>query len=302
MFADPTQVVPNGTVMYHNGVPYTYQNGMAFFTSPESSYSFPQPQQAAYPMIYPQPVYLQQQQYQYQTPTPTAQPQWTAGNQWRWAPPVNFGQNPNLPATQYIYPHNAATAASPALSVSHAASDGFQYAQAAHAPYQPPAADLADISIMEATSAEESIGLMESQRASNKSMNRQQVSSSIDFHVLPIEQGSKNFKKPGGSPRKAYTPTGNSRLQQQQHQQHQHQHRQKFMATKHVNGLHILTYSPSDKPEDLMHVTEAGMGMGMGMGMSPAGGPLTPPSTPMTSAAQDSSIIDATLKLQALNL
>lgn len=36
--------IPPGTVLFTNGVPYTYQNGMAIFQSPEGSYPVPQPQ------------------------------------------------------------------------------------------------------------------------------------------------------------------------------------------------------------------------------------------------------------------
>lgn len=40
--ADPN--LPTGTVMFTNGVPYTYQNGMAIFHAPEGGYPIPQPQ------------------------------------------------------------------------------------------------------------------------------------------------------------------------------------------------------------------------------------------------------------------
>ena len=36
--------VSPGTVMFSNGVPYTYQNGMAVFASPETGYAVPQAQ------------------------------------------------------------------------------------------------------------------------------------------------------------------------------------------------------------------------------------------------------------------
>jgi hypothetical protein len=36
--------IPPGTVLFTNGVPYTYQNGMAIFQSPEGSFPVPQPQ------------------------------------------------------------------------------------------------------------------------------------------------------------------------------------------------------------------------------------------------------------------
>ncbi|XP_041365107.1 protein boule-like isoform X2 [Gigantopelta aegis] len=70
--------ISQGGVMFTNGTPYTYQNGMAIFHSPEGGYPIPQPQQAT--------------------------PQWTtaAANQWRWAT-----QSPGQPAfggsPGYIY-------------------------------------------------------------------------------------------------------------------------------------------------------------------------------------------------------
>lgn len=36
--------VSPGTVMFSNGVPYTYQNGMAVFASPETGYAVQQAQ------------------------------------------------------------------------------------------------------------------------------------------------------------------------------------------------------------------------------------------------------------------
>ncbi|XP_023239852.1 protein boule-like [Centruroides sculpturatus] len=90
---DPTQSASNGTIFYHNGMPYTYQNGMAFFTTPENLCQLSPPQQTAYSVIYPHPVYVPQQQFQYQTATPT---HWTSG-QWRWSP-----SSTGLP-TQYVY-------------------------------------------------------------------------------------------------------------------------------------------------------------------------------------------------------
>ncbi|XP_064456836.1 protein boule-like isoform X4 [Ornithodoros turicata] len=60
---DPTQSVPNGTILYHNGIPYTYHNGMAFFITPEYQYSGQTP---AYPVIYQPSVYYPQHAFQYQ--------------------------------------------------------------------------------------------------------------------------------------------------------------------------------------------------------------------------------------------
>ncbi|VDI70874.1 RNA-binding protein 24-like [Mytilus galloprovincialis] len=89
---DPT--LPAGSVMYSNGIPYTYQNGLAIFQPPtEGGYPIPQPQvqsqaaAAAYstlmlPQASPQAYYISPQ-YAYQPVTP----QWATTNaQWRWAP------------------------------------------------------------------------------------------------------------------------------------------------------------------------------------------------------------------------
>ncbi|XP_021373538.1 protein boule-like isoform X3 [Mizuhopecten yessoensis] len=109
------QSIPTGTVMFSNGVPYTYQNGMAIFHSPEGGYQIPQPQvspqQPAYSTVMvPQTptMYVSPQYSAYQPTTP----QWTtAANPWRWAPQQSPGQtiggNPS-----YIY---AAMHASPEL-------------------------------------------------------------------------------------------------------------------------------------------------------------------------------------------
>ncbi|XP_076466666.1 protein boule-like isoform X2 [Babylonia areolata] len=79
--------IPPGTVLFTNGVPYTYQNGMAIFQSPEGSYPVPQPQPAytATVMMPPaQTVYMAPQYSPYQ---PTTPPQWTTQpTQWRWGP------------------------------------------------------------------------------------------------------------------------------------------------------------------------------------------------------------------------
>lgn len=105
---DPVQGASNGTIFYHNGMPYTYQNGMAFFTTPENLCQL-SPPQTAYSVIYPQPIYVPQQQFQYQTATPS---QWTSG-QWRWSPtttgnaynPVGTSEaGPFLPPPPYLLP------------------------------------------------------------------------------------------------------------------------------------------------------------------------------------------------------
>ncbi|XP_022239926.1 protein boule-like isoform X2 [Limulus polyphemus] len=81
MYNESTQLVPNGTIIYQNGVPCTYHNGMAFYSAPDSLYQVPQPQ-TTYPVVYGQPMYVPQQQFQYQ---PAMSAQWTANNQWHWA-------------------------------------------------------------------------------------------------------------------------------------------------------------------------------------------------------------------------
>ncbi|XP_022256134.1 polyadenylate-binding protein, cytoplasmic and nuclear-like, partial [Limulus polyphemus] len=64
-----TPVVSNGSVIvYHNGIPYVYQNPGSVVLNPEPTYHFQQPQ-ATYPMVYAQPVYLPQQ-YQFHHVTP----------------------------------------------------------------------------------------------------------------------------------------------------------------------------------------------------------------------------------------
>ena len=60
---DPSTASPTGTVLFHNGMPYTYQNGMAVFP-PQELGGYPgQPQ---YPVMYSQPVIVPQQNFQYQ--------------------------------------------------------------------------------------------------------------------------------------------------------------------------------------------------------------------------------------------
>ncbi|XP_070211322.1 protein boule-like isoform X2 [Littorina saxatilis] len=83
--------IPPGTVLFSNGVPYTYQNGMAIFQSPEGSYQIPQPQASDHPaytatvmMPQAQTVYMAPQYSPYQQTTPQ---QWGAQPaQWRWGP------------------------------------------------------------------------------------------------------------------------------------------------------------------------------------------------------------------------
>ncbi|XP_052682382.1 protein boule-like isoform X5 [Crassostrea angulata] len=71
--------IPAGTVLLANGVPYTYQNGMAIFHAPEGGYPIAQPQISS------------------------TTPQWTSpSGQWRWTTP----QSPQQAVTGspgYIY-------------------------------------------------------------------------------------------------------------------------------------------------------------------------------------------------------
>ncbi|XP_033761447.1 protein boule-like [Pecten maximus] len=121
------QSIPTGTVMFSNGVPYTYQNGMAIFHAPEGGYPIPQPQvspqQPAYSTVMvPQTptMYVAPQYSAYQPTTP----QWTtAANPWRWAPQQSPGQTIGG-SPSYIY---AAMHASPEL----------MYAQPPPQAYQP---------------------------------------------------------------------------------------------------------------------------------------------------------------------
>ncbi|XP_069111190.1 protein boule-like isoform X2 [Argopecten irradians] len=121
------QSLPSGTVMFSNGVPYTYQNGMAIFHAPEGGYPIPQPQvspqQPAYSTVMvPQTptMYVAPQYSAYQPTTP----QWTtAANPWRWAPQQSPGQTIGG-SPSYIY---AAMHASPEL----------MYAQPPPQAYQP---------------------------------------------------------------------------------------------------------------------------------------------------------------------
>ncbi|XP_042149934.1 protein boule-like isoform X3 [Ixodes scapularis] len=101
---DPTQSVPNGTILYHNGIPYTYHNGMAFFVTPETAYQYsatsqtttPAATTSSYPVVYqPSMYYPQHTAYQYQNVIPS---QWNASSgQWRWAPP-------SVGHPTYVYP------------------------------------------------------------------------------------------------------------------------------------------------------------------------------------------------------
>ncbi|XP_014784800.1 protein boule-like isoform X5 [Octopus bimaculoides] len=86
-YGDPN-LHPGTVLLSTNGVPYTYQNGMAIFHASESGYPIAQPQpaySAAAVMVSqpPPPVYMAPTYPTYQPGTP---PQWTTPtpSQWRW--------------------------------------------------------------------------------------------------------------------------------------------------------------------------------------------------------------------------
>ncbi|XP_064614301.1 protein boule-like isoform X3 [Liolophura sinensis] len=113
-FSNPN--LSQGTILFTNGVPYTYQNGMAVFPASEGSYPVPQPQQQTpySTMVMPQPqaVYVaaaqQYQAYQHAATTP----QWPSpSGQWRWAPQVGdykvlpYSPSPTVTGSpSYVYP------------------------------------------------------------------------------------------------------------------------------------------------------------------------------------------------------
>lgn len=101
---DPIHSTQNGTVLYHNGVPYTYHNGVAFFTNPHDNiYQIPQPQATAYPVVYPQPaIYVPQQQYSYQATPNSSMP-----TQYVYA--VMPASTPNSPLASSSQPPPSAT-------------------------------------------------------------------------------------------------------------------------------------------------------------------------------------------------
>ncbi|XP_048754062.2 deleted in azoospermia-like isoform X4 [Ostrea edulis] len=95
--------IPAGTMLLANGVPYTYQNGMAIFHAPEGGYPIAQPQMnsaSLSAMMVPQtPTMYLAPQYTY----PPTTPQWSSpGGQWRWTAP----QSPQQAVTGspgYVY-------------------------------------------------------------------------------------------------------------------------------------------------------------------------------------------------------
>ncbi|GAB1608973.1 boule-like, boule [Argonauta hians] len=120
-YGDPN-LHPGTVLLSTNGVPYTYQNGMAIFHASDSGYPIAQPQPAysaaAAVMVSqpPPPVYMAPTYPTYQPGTP---PQWTTPtpNQWRWT-----AQNPGQSVA-------AATAAATAASA-----PGYVFAAIPHSP------------------------------------------------------------------------------------------------------------------------------------------------------------------------
>lgn len=110
-YGDPN-LHPGTILLSTNGVPYTYQNGMAIFHAPESGYPIHQPQMTSPTLLSssattdwpaysatavmvsqpPPPVYMAPTYPTYQPGTP---PQWTATtpSQWRWAAQNPAGQS-----------------------------------------------------------------------------------------------------------------------------------------------------------------------------------------------------------------
>ncbi|XP_076361170.1 protein boule-like isoform X5 [Tachypleus tridentatus] len=113
IYNESTQLVPNGTIIYQNGVPCTYHNGMAFYSVPDSLYQVPQPQ-TSYPVVYGQPMYVPQQQFQYQ---PAISAQWTANNQWHWAAATSSVSG------QYLY----SSMSSPPTTATQTSSEFYHY-------------------------------------------------------------------------------------------------------------------------------------------------------------------------------
>ncbi|CAI9742251.1 boule-like, boule [Octopus vulgaris] len=118
-YGDPN-LHPGTVLLSTNGVPYTYQNGMAIFHASESGYPIAQPQpaySAAAVMVSqpPPPVYMAPTYPTYQPGTP---PQWTTPtpSQWRWT-----AQNPG----QSVAAATAATAAT---------APGYVFAAIPHSP------------------------------------------------------------------------------------------------------------------------------------------------------------------------
>ncbi|KAF0312526.1 hypothetical protein FJT64_016730 [Amphibalanus amphitrite] len=107
---DPSTASPTGTVLFHNGMPYTYHNGMAVFPAQEYGGYPTQPQ---YPVMYSQPVIMPQQNFQYQP----NQPQWPQSNShWRWTAPIGYAPQPTS-GHQYVYAHSVPPSQSAGLQL-----------------------------------------------------------------------------------------------------------------------------------------------------------------------------------------
>lgn len=117
--ADPSSVIANGTVFYHNGA--YYSPGLVLApTDPNCQYAQPQ---AYYQLMYSPTMYIPQQYHHYQPATT----QWT-GQPVRWAAQVgSYGQSPSShvstsssttasTTSQYIYSMTGGTATTPTTS------------------------------------------------------------------------------------------------------------------------------------------------------------------------------------------
>lgn len=129
-----------GAVLFSNGVPYTYQNGMAVFHSPEGGYPIAQAQPQTLMVPQTPPIYNIQPQYTtYQIPYAFNQtsPQWAtpSSGQWRWA------QSPTT----------AMATASPSYMLAMASPE-LMYAQVPPHTYQP--AELTDAAMLESAGVE----------------------------------------------------------------------------------------------------------------------------------------------------
>ncbi|KAK3108912.1 hypothetical protein FSP39_018516 [Pinctada imbricata] len=130
-------------VFYSNGVPYTYQNGMAIFHAPDTGYPIAQPQTPTYQVVPQTPtVYVTPQSYSAYQP---ATPQWApataaAATQWRWTQ-----QSPQQAVTASPGYYYAAVHTSPEL----------MYAQAPPQIYQP--GEVPDATVMDNQAMEGSL-------------------------------------------------------------------------------------------------------------------------------------------------
>ncbi|KAL4222823.1 hypothetical protein ACF0H5_018863 [Mactra antiquata] len=143
--------VSPGTVMFSNGVPYTYQNGMAVFASPEANgYTVPQAQPQTALMV-PQtpPVYVQPQYAAYQIPASYTSLQ--TSPQWATAATATAAVN----AGQWRYMTQSPTTALTATANPYmiAMQPDLMYAQVPTQAYQAP--DFTDATVLEGSTGVE---------------------------------------------------------------------------------------------------------------------------------------------------